>query len=180
MLSNPLKDRFGIPLRLQFYNADELFHIIMRASEKLNLPMSDAGAAEIARCARGTPRIALRLLKRVADFVVVAGTGIVGQAEAAAALARLEVDQLGLDSNDLRYLNLLANYYQGGPVGIDTLAAGLSEDRDTIEDNIEPYLMQQGFVKRTPRGRVLCERAYLHLQLPIPSGLTQLSFIDDN
>jgi Holliday junction DNA helicase RuvB len=169
MLSNPLKDRFGIPLRLNFYNAEELYEVLMRAAKLLRIVLHENGAREIAKRARGTPRIALRLLARVADFAVVDGNRPVDETLAKLALARLEVDDAGLDSNDRRYLRLIMEFYHGGPAGLDTIAAGLSEDRDTIEDTIEPFLLQQGFIQRTPRGRIACQRAYDHLGIAMPA-----------
>jgi Holliday junction DNA helicase RuvB len=168
LLTNPLRDRFGIPTRLEFYTVEELELIVRRGARILGLPMSDDGAVEIARRARGTPRIAGRLLRRVRDFAEVAGAEIVNRKVADAALSRLEVDALGLDSLDRRYLGMIARNFGGGPVGIETIAAGLSEPRDAIEDIIEPYLIQQGFIQRTPRGRVLTGNAWKHLGLEAP------------
>jgi len=173
LLTNPLRDRFGIPTRLDFYTVEELELIVRRGARILSLPMSDEGAVEIARRARGTPRIAGRLLRRVRDFASVAGAGTVDRKVADAALSRLEVDALGLDSLDRRYLNMIARNFGGGPVGIETIAAGLSEPRDAIEDIIEPYLIQQGFIQRTPRGRVLTGNAWKHLGLEIPKDVAQ-------
>jgi Holliday junction resolvasome RuvABC ATP-dependent DNA helicase subunit len=157
LITNPLRDRFGIPVRLNFYTVEELELIVRRGARILGLPMSDDGALEIARRARGTPRIAGRLLRRVRDFATVAGAGEVTRRIADEALTRLEVDSLGLDALDRRYLNMIARNFGGGPVGVETIAAGLSEPRDAIEDIIEPYLIQQGFLQRTPRiaGRLL-------------------------
>jgi len=162
LLSTPLRDRFGIPVRLQFYTHDELTFIVTRASEKLGAAITPDGAREIATRARGTPRIAVRLLRRVRDFADAAGKAI-DKKVADSALERLEVDPTGLDALDRRYLFALVDTYQGGPVGVDTLAACLAEARDAVEEVIEPYLMQQGFVMRTPRGRVAALRAYQHL-----------------
>jgi Holliday junction DNA helicase RuvB len=162
LLTNPLRDRFGIPLRLNFYSIVELQSVIKQASKKLKISIDDTGAGEIARRARGTPRIALRLLKRVNDFASVTGEKIITQHIAELALNKLDVDKVGLDSNDLRYLKYLSQL-GGGPVGIDTLAAGLSEDRDSLEETIEPYLLQIGFIQRTPRGRVLTINSMQHL-----------------
>lgn len=173
LLTNPLRDRFGIPVRLDFYTVEELEQIVRRGARLLSLPMSDDGSVEIARRARGTPRIAGRLLRRVRDFASVAQAEIVDRKVADAALSRLEVDALGLDSLDRRYLNMIARNFGGGPVGIETIAAGLSEPRDAIEDIIEPYLIQQGFINRTPRGRVLTANAWRHLGLDAPETLTQ-------
>jgi holliday junction DNA helicase RuvB len=168
LLSNPLRDRFGIPLRLQFYDAEELAKVVARASGLLAMPMSEDGIVEIARRARGTPRIAVRLLRRVRDFAEVDGVTRIDRALADKALRLLEVDAEGLDSADRRYLEFIALHYGGGPVGVDTIAAGLSEQRDTLEDTIEPYLLQRGFLQRTPRGRMLTETAYRHLGLAAP------------
>jgi Holliday junction DNA helicase RuvB len=173
LITNPLRDRFGIPTRLDFYTVEELDLIVRRGARILSLPMSDDGAIEIARRARGTPRIAGRLLRRVRDFASVAGAEIVDRKVADAALSRLEVDSLGLDSLDRRYLNMIARNFGGGPVGIETIAAGLSEPRDAIEDIIEPYLIQQGFIQRTPRGRVLTANAWRHLGLEAPKDIAQ-------
>ena len=172
LLTNPLRDRFGIPIRLNFYTVEELEGIVRRGARILNLPMSDDGAVEIARRSRGTPRIAGRLLRRVRDFASVAGAEIVDSKVADAALQRLEVDALGLDQLDRRYLTMIAMNFGGGPVGIETIAAGLSEPRDAIEDIIEPYLIQQGFIQRTPRGRVLTANAWRHLGLEAPRDVT--------
>ncbi len=173
LITNPLRDRFGIPVRLDFYTVDELELIVRRGARILSLPMTDDGAVEIARRARGTPRIAGRLLRRVRDFASVAGAETVDRKVADAALTRLEVDALGLDSLDRRYLNMVARNFGGGPVGIETIAAGLSEPRDAIEDIIEPYLIQQGFIQRTPRGRVLTANAWRQLGLEAPKEFVQ-------
>ncbi len=173
LITNPLRDRFGIPVRLDFYTVDELELIVRRGARILSLAMNDDGATEIARRARGTPRIAGRLLRRVRDFASVAGAEIVDRKVADAALSRLEVDALGLDNLDRRYLGMIARNFGGGPVGIETIAAGLSEPRDAIEDIIEPYLIQQGFIQRTPRGRVLTANAWRHLGLDAPANLAQ-------
>lgn len=173
LLTNPLRDRFGIPVRLNFYTVDELELIVRRGARLLNLPMSDDGAVEIARRARGTPRIAGRLLRRVRDFATVAGAETVNRKIADEALLRLEVDSLGLDALDRRYLTMIAGNFGGGPVGIETIAAALSEPRDAIEDIIEPYLIQQGFIQRTPRGRVLTANAWRHLGLEAPRDIAQ-------
>jgi Holliday junction DNA helicase RuvB len=173
LITNPLRDRFGIPIRLNFYTVEELELIVRRGARILGLPMADDGAVEIARRARGTPRIAGRLLRRVRDFAMVAGEATVDRRTADAALSRLEVDALGLDSLDRRYLTMIAGNFGGGPVGIETIAAGLSEPRDAIEDIIEPYLIQQGFIQRTPRGRVLTANAWRHLGLDAPKDLAQ-------
>ena len=170
LLTTPLRDRFGIPTRLNFYTEDELFIIVERNARKLGAPADEGGAREIARRARGTPRIAGRLLRRVVDFAVVEGDGRVTQALADMALTRLGVDHLGLDNADRRYLRLIAESYAGGPVGIETLSAALSESRDAIEEVIEPYLLQQGLIQRTPRGRTLAQKAWSHLGMAAPSG----------
>ena len=175
----PLRDRFGIPVRLNFYSPEDLSSIVMRGAKVLNLAMDADGALEIARRARGTPRIAGRLLKRVRDFASIAKHGTVTKAIADAALTRLEVDNRGLDAFDRRYLSLIAEQFSGGPVGIETIAAALGEARDAIEDIIEPYLMQQGFVQRTPRGRVLASAAYGHLGLNAPANPVQTGLFTD-
>ena len=167
LLATPLRDRFGIPLRLEFYTPETLSTIVMAAARKLSAPITEEGAIEIAKRARGTPRIALRLLRRVRDFAEADGTNI-DRAAAASALARLQIDDDGLDALDRRYLDALVKTYAGGPVGADTLAAALSEARDAVEDVIEPYLMQKGYVARTPRGRVAAPMAYKRLGLPAP------------
>ena len=168
LLTTPLRDRFGIPIRLSFYETKELMQIVARGARVLGLPITEDGAREIAMRSRGTPRIAGRLLKRVRDFAAVAGRVEVDQVVADAALARLEVDKRGLDAFDRRYLALIAEGFNGGPVGIETLAAALGEPRDAIEEIVEPYLIQQSLVQRTPRGRVLTGGAYVHLGLPGP------------
>jgi Holliday junction DNA helicase RuvB len=173
LLTNPLRDRFGIPVRLNFYTVEELETIVRRGARILGLPMSDDGAMEIARRARGTPRIAGRLLRRVRDFATVAGADTVNRKIADEALLRLEVDGLGLDALDRRYLSMIASNFGGGPVGIETIAAALSEPRDAIEDIIEPYLIQQGFIQRTPRGRVLTANAWRHMGLEAPRDIAQ-------
>ncbi|NBR12092.1 MAG: Holliday junction branch migration DNA helicase RuvB [Alphaproteobacteria bacterium] len=168
LLTTPLRDRFGIPIRLNFYAVDELDLIVRRGARVLGVPMTDDGANEIARRARGTPRIAGRLLRRVRDFAIVDGVAAVTREVADKALRMLDVDAIGLDIMDQRYLNLVATSFGGGPVGIETIAAALSEPRDAIEDIIEPYLIQQGFLQRTPRGRVLTAPAFKHLGLAEP------------
>ncbi|MFA7587018.1 MAG: Holliday junction branch migration DNA helicase RuvB [Novosphingobium sp.] len=170
LLTTPLRDRFGIPVRLQFYTVDELEHVITRGAALLGIGMEREGAREIARRARGTPRVAGRLLRRVRDFAHVAGNGTVTAEIADDALTRLEVDSLGLDAQDRRYLRMVADIYKGGPVGVETLAAGLSEPRDTVEEVIEPYLIQLGLVARTARGRCLNDRAWQHLGITPPAG----------
>ncbi len=170
LLTTPLRDRFGIPVRLHFYSVAELEKVVTRAARLLDLAMTPEGATEVARRSRGTPRIAGRLLRRVRDFASVAGTAVVDAAAADAALNRLEVDALGLDAMDRRYLMMIADIYRGGPVGVETLAAGLSEPRDTIEEVIEPYLIQLGLVARTARGRCLNAGGWKHLGLNPPAG----------
>lgn len=170
LITTPLRDRFGIPVRLNFYSVDELEQVVRRAASLLDLAITDDGAREIAARARGTPRIAGRLLRRVRDFANVDGVGEVDAKAADAALNRLEVDALGLDLMDRRYLTMIADIYKGGPVGVETLAAGLSEPRDTIEEVIEPYLIQLGLVARTARGRQLNARGWKHLGLNPPQG----------
>ncbi|VTO18292.1 Holliday junction branch migration DNA helicase RuvB [Brevundimonas vancanneytii] len=167
LLATPLRDRFGIPLRLEFYTPEELTAVIRGAARKMGAAITEDGAMEIARRARGTPRIAGRLLRRVRDFADAEG-GSIDRLAAARALARLEVDEAGLDSLDRRFLKALIENYGGGPVGMDTLAAAIAEARDAVEDVIEPYLLQQGFIQRTPRGRMACARAYEHLGLEAP------------
>ena len=174
LLTTPLRDRFGIPTRLEFYTEDELHQIVTRGARLMGAPADDAGAREIAKRARGTPRIAGRLLRRVVDFAIVEGDGKVTQAIADRALTRLGVDNLGLDSADRRYLRLIAESYGGGPVGIETMSAALSESRDSLEDVIEPYLLQKGLIQRTPRGRMLAQGAWTHLGLTAPKGQNDL------
>ncbi|TPE60106.1 Holliday junction branch migration DNA helicase RuvB [Sandaracinobacter neustonicus] len=173
LVTQPLRDRFGIPVRLIFYTEDELHSVVTRAAGLLGLALSEDGAREIARRARGTPRIAGRLLRRVRDFAA-GRSEPVNSAFADNALNRLEVDRLGLDAQDRRYLWMIADLYKGGPVGIETLAAGLSEARDTLEDVVEPYLIQTGLVARTARGRVLNAGAWKHLGLKPPAGQSEL------
>ncbi len=169
LITRPLRERFGIPLRLEFYGVDDLEHIVARGAGVLGVAMTRAGAREIARRARGTPRVAVRLLRRVRDFAAVAGRERIDDAAADSALVRLDIDDRGLDAMDRRYLRCIAEHYGGGPVGVETLAAAISEQRDTIEDVIEPYLMQQGLLMRTPRGRVLAQAAWGHLGLAMPA-----------
>ncbi|MCA0919455.1 Holliday junction branch migration DNA helicase RuvB [Pseudooceanicola nanhaiensis] len=178
LLTTPLRDRFGIPTRLQFYTVDELHEIVTRNARLLGAPADEQGAHEIARRARGTPRIAGRLLRRVVDFAVVEGDGRITRALADNALTRLGVDQLGLDGADRRYLRMIGEGYQGGPVGIETLAAALSESRDALEEVIEPYLLQQTLIQRTPRGRMLAQRGWQHLGLTPPRPPGQADFFD--
>ena len=169
LLTSPLRDRFGIVQRLEFYNVDDLSHIVARSGRLMELELDNAGAREIARRARGTPRIANRLLRRVRDYAQVKGTGIVDQDIANAALNMLNVDAQGFDHMDRRLLLTLMEKYDGGPAGVDSLAASIGEERDTIEDVLEPYLMQQGYITRTPRGRIATKLAYLHFGLDLPS-----------
>jgi len=173
LLTTPLRERFGIPIRLEFYTVQELEEIVRRGARLLGLPLTDEGGHEIARRARGTPRVAARLLRRVRDFAAVQGSGAVDAKLADSALSQLEVDGRGLDALDHRYLKLIAVNYGGGPVGIETIAAGLSEPRDAIEEIIEPYLLQQGFIARTPRGRVLTGLAFEHLGVAPPAQPAQ-------
>jgi len=170
LLTTPLRDRFGIPVRLQFYSVEELHEIVRRGARLLGVSADDEGLHEIARRARGTPRIAGRLLRRVVDFAVVEGGGHISRAIADDALTRLGVDHLGLDGADRRYLRLIAENYNGGPVGAETLSAALSESRDALEEVIEPFLLQQGLIQRTPRGRMLAAKAWAHLGLAAPRG----------
>jgi Holliday junction DNA helicase RuvB len=169
LLTNPLRDRFGIPVRLNFYSVEELEDIVGRGARVLGIGMTADGANEIARRARGTPRIAGRLLRRVRDFALVAGSKSIDRAAADRALTELEVDGAGLDAMDRRYLSNIAHNYGGGPVGIETIAAALSEPRDAIEEIIEPFLIQKGFIQRTPRGRLLTSHAFRHLGLAEPA-----------
>ncbi len=169
LLTNPLRDRFGIPVRLNFYSESELEEIVNRGARVLGIGMTADGANEIARRARGTPRIAGRLLRRVRDFALVDGTTAIDRAAADRALTELEVDAAGLDAMDRRYLANIAHNYGGGPVGIETIAAALSEPRDAIEEIIEPFLIQKGFIQRTPRGRLLTSHAFRHLGLAEPA-----------
>ncbi|KPU84949.1 ATP-dependent DNA helicase RuvB, partial [Marinosulfonomonas sp. PRT-SC04] len=174
LLTTPLRDRFGIPVRLQFYTEDELHEIVVRGARLLGVQCEDSGAREIAKRARGTPRIAGRLLRRVVDFAVVEAGGKVSRALADSALTRLGVDHLGLDGADRRYLQLIAENYAGGPVGIETMCAALSESRDSLEEVIEPFLLQQGLIQRTPRGRMLAAKAWTHLGMRPPKSKTDL------
>ncbi|WP_085219454.1 Holliday junction branch migration DNA helicase RuvB [Allosphingosinicella indica] len=173
LITTPLRDRFGIPVRLNFYTVDELEQVVRRAAGLLGLELAAGGATEIARRSRGTPRIAGRLLRRVRDFAEARGAGAVDARIADDALTRMEVDALGLDAMDRRYLHMIADIYKGGPVGVETLAAGLSEPRDTIEEVIEPYLIQLGLVARTARGRCLNGKAWTHLGITPPAGSPQ-------
>ena len=178
LLTTPLRDRFGIPTRLQFYTVEELDRIVARGARLMGIPAEPEGTHEIARRARGTPRIAGRLLRRVVDFALVEGDGRLTRAVADRALTRLGVDSLGLDGADRRYMNLMAEHYGGGPVGIETLSAALSESRDGIEEVIEPYLLQQGLILRTQRGRMLGRDGWRHLGLEAPK-VVQAGLFDE-
>ncbi len=173
LLTTPLRDRFGIPVRLNFYNEADLKTIVERGARVLGISISDDGAIEIARRSRGTPRVAGRLLRRVRDFASVSGIDMIDAGMADSALGQLEVDPRGLDALDHRYLSCIAVNYGGGPVGVETIAASLGEPRDAIEDIIEPFLIQQGFVNRTPRGRILTPGAFKHLGLNMPGSLAE-------
>ena len=180
LLTQPLRERFGIPLRLQFYTMEELCLIVTRGAAVFGFNLKEEAAGELARRSRGTPRIAGRLLRRLRDFADVAGTSVVDLELTRHALDRLSIDKLGLDGQDRKYLLCLAEFYGGGPAGVETLAAALSEQKDTLEEVVEPYLIQQGLLQRTPRGRVLCELAYAHLGLTMPSTVkAQLSLLDE-
>jgi Holliday junction DNA helicase RuvB len=168
LITTPLRERFGIPLRLQFYTPEELERIVLRGARVLGVDLAASGAQEIARRSRGTPRIAGRLLRRVRDFAAVAGAARIDAAAADGALQRLDVDGQGLDAQDRRLLHCIAEHYDGGPVGVETLAAALSEQRDVIEEVIEPYLIQQGLLQRTPRGRMLSGQGFRYLGLAVP------------
>ena len=182
LLTNPLRDRFGIPVRLNFYTHAELELIVSRGARVLGAPMSKEGAMEIARRSRGTPRIAGRLLRRVRDFASVGGAKMIDAAVADKALRMLEVDNEGLDALDHRYLGCIVKNYDGGPVGIETIAAALSEPRDALEEIVEPYLLQQGFIGRTPRGRVVTLKAYKHLGVagPARTSIPELPLFEDD
>lgn len=171
LLATPLRDRFGVPVRLEFYSTEELSGIVARAARKLGAPMSEDGATEIAKRARGTPRVAGRLLRRVRDFAEEDGLPVIDAKAADSALKRLDVDEVGLDSLDRRYLRVLIDGFGGGPAGVETLAAACAEARDALEDVVEPFLIQQGFIMRTPRGRVAAKRAYEHLGFTMPQHL---------
>lgn len=180
LLTTPLRDRFGIPTRLEFYTHEELMAIITRAAGLMQTPVTPDGAAEIARRSRGTPRIAGRLLRRVADFAIVQNDGTITHDLAQMALRQLDVDEKGLDLADRRYLSFIAEHYQGGPVGVDTIAAALSEARDALEDVIEPYLLQQGLINRTPRGRMLSHSGWAHLGLAPPAEVEPDLFVQED
>ena len=178
LITTPLRERFGIPLRLNFYTAEELEKVVRRASDMLNLDLTDEGAREIACRARGTPRVAGRLLRRVRDFAAVAEAEPIDAKIADEALTRLEVDGMGLDAMDRRYLRCICENYGGGPVGVETISAALSEQRDAIEEVIEPFLIQQGLVQRTPRGRLVTKRGFGHIGLqPNPEVISQLELL---
>ncbi len=177
LITTPLRDRFGILFHLQYYETDDLQKIITRAANLVNVNMTEDGAREIARRSRGTPRIAGRLFRRVRDFATVSKLKSIDKKAADEALNRLDVDTKGLDALDRRYLGIIAKNYKGGPVGIETLSAALSEERDTIEEVVEPYLIQEGLLMRTPRGRALAEGAYQHLGLQVPKNLNQFELI---
>ena len=188
LISTPLRERFGIPLRLQFYEPEELQLVVKRAAGILGAPMTDDGAFEVARRSRGTPRVSGRLLRRVRDFAAVAGLEKINATDADVALKRLDVDERGLDAMDRKYLRIIAENYGGGPVGAETLAAALSEQRDVLEDVIEPYLIQQGLLQRTPRGRMLTTATYGYLGLDVPQAFSagggavpsgQMDFLDE-
>jgi Holliday junction DNA helicase RuvB len=174
LLTTPLRDRFGVSHRLEHYEASDLRKIVMRSASILEIEVSEIGAEVIASRARGTPRVANRLLRRVRDFAQVRGAGHIDEDVAGGALDMLEVDEAGLDRHDRQFLRMIGEKFAGGPVGVSTLAVALGEEADTIEDVFEPYLLQQGLIKRTPRGRVLTERAYEHLGLPVPDGVASL------
>jgi len=177
LLTNPLRDRFGVIERLEFYSHPELTTIVSRSARLLNIDTADSGALEIARRSRGTPRIANRLLRRVRDFAEVEHDGAITQSVADSSLQRLEVDHLGLDHQDRKLLSVIIDKYNGGPVGLDTLAASISEERDTIEDVLEPYLMQEGLIARTPRGRTATPLAYAHMKRTLPGNERQESLL---
>ncbi|MBI5577301.1 MAG: Holliday junction branch migration DNA helicase RuvB [Deltaproteobacteria bacterium] len=173
LLTSPLRDRFGVSFRLEFYRPEELEEVIRRSAKALSIPIDGEGAKEIARRSRGTPRIANRLLRRVRDFAQVDGDGKIDRKIADHALLRMEVDREGLDIMDRKILSVIVEKFQGGPVGVDTISASVSEERDTIEDVYEPYLLQQGYIKRTPRGRVATPLAYKHLGVAAPKSAVQ-------
>lgn len=175
LLATPLRDRFGIPIRLEFYTHEELQKVLMGAAAKMGMALTPDGALEIAARSRGTPRVAGRLLRRVRDFAAADGAEVVGREAAARALTRLDVDEQGLDALDRRYLRALIENYAGGPAGVETLAYAIAEARDAVEDVIEPFLLQQGFIQRTPRGRMACAKAYSHLGLAAPKSVPPAS-----
>ena len=179
-MTTPLRDRFGIPIRLEFYSVEELLEIVLRASKFMEIQTEHSGGLEIAKRSRGTPRIANRLLRRVADFAVVDGNGTITKEIADSSLSRIGVDIAGLDNADRKYLKIIAENYAGGPVGVETISAAMSEARDAIEEVIEPYLLQQGFLKRTSRGRVITEKAWLHLGIELIQNNSQPDLLDHN
>lgn len=176
LISSPLRDRFGIPMRLEFYQTKELLEIVKRGAKIIGCEIDNEGAQEIAQRSRGTPRIALRLVKRVGDFLHHFQEAKISQSLASRSLLELGVDALGLDSNDIRYIKFILENFSGGPVGIETIAAGLSEERDSIEETIEPYLIQIGFLQKTPRGRVLAKKCFDYFGFTAPQDSNQLSF----
>lgn len=179
LITRPLRERFGIPLALGFYEADELAHILEKAAQKMQCPLTEEAAHELGQRSRGTPRVALRILKRVRDMASVWHEETITKDVAKKALICLEVDEEGFDAADRRYLQIMADHYQGGPVGVDTMAAVLSEQRDVLEEVVEPYLIQKGFIHRTPRGRVLTKTAFSFLGLAPPENL-MMSFVDED
>jgi len=179
LIAGPLRDRFGIPLRLRFYDTKDLQYVLERAAALLKIDITKDGSFEIARRSRGTPRIAIRLLRRVRDFAHAGSKTVIDKTLADSSLKRLEVDGMGLDSADYRYLRYIADHYQGGPVGVETIAAGLSEQRDAIEEAIEPYLLQVGFIQRTPRGRMLTHSCFKHLGIKPPVQVATLPGLDE-
>ena len=180
LLTTPLRDRFGIPIRLEFYSVEELLEIVLRASKFMEIQTEHSGGLEIAKRSRGTPRIANRLLRRVADFAVVDGNGTITKEIADSSLSRIVVDIAGFDTADRKFLKIIAENYAGGPVGVETISAAMSEARDAIEEVIEPYLLQQGFLKRTSRGRVITEKAWLHLGIESIQNNSQPDLLDHN
>ena len=180
LLTTPLRDRFGIPIRLEFYSPEELLKIVIRASKFMQIQLDSSGGREIAKRSRGTPRIANRLLRRVADFAVVEGNGVITKEIADSSLTRIGVDIAGLDLADRKYLKVVAENYGGGPVGVETISAAMSEARDSLEEVIEPYLLQQGFIQRTPRGRMLTKKSWHHLGLENPNLSEQPNLLDSN
>lgn len=180
LLTTPLRDRFGIPIRLEFYSPEELLKIVIRASKFMQIELDSSGGREIAKRSRGTPRIANRLLRRVADFAVVEGNGVITKEIADSSLTRIGVDIAGLDLADRKYLKVVAENYGGGPVGVETISAAMSEARDSLEEVIEPYLLQQGFIQRTPRGRMLTKKSWHHLGLENPNLSEQPDLLDSN
>ena len=180
LLTTPLRDRFGIPIRLEFYSPEELLKIVIRASKFMQIQLDSSGGREIAKRSRGTPRIANRLLRRVADFAVVEGNGVITKEIADSSLTRIGVDIEGLDLADKKYLKVVAENYGGGPVGVETISAAMSEARDSLEEVIEPYLLQQGFIQRTPRGRMLTKKSWDHLGLENLNLSEQPDLLDSN